>query len=1424
MVARFLSFLIYAVIGLVLLVLALFGIIQTPPGKAVLARLASSLASTPGLAVGIEGISGFVPSDIGVERITLSDDDGVFATISGARLSWSPLALLNRSVDVTALEAAKVEVLRRPLPPPEPSAPPPASSSAPPLLPVRLERLAIGEIVLAEPVLGHAATLGLTASADLSATTRAVALKFELDRRDSPGRVAGTASFAPETRQLDLDLSAEEPTGGLIARAAGMDGLPELTASLKGSGTLDQWDGHLALQAGTIAQASGAAGIRAVPQGHRFTAAIDADISRLLPADLGPLFEGRTELAAAATLDPANRLAIESSSVRAAGFGASVRGGLDLDGGIAELTFQARVPDHARFAALAPGMAWQSGTLEGTVMGKIAAPAVDAHVVATGLSGAGYGTGTLTVDATTRPDAEGNLAVTAEGEAQGLTATEPQVAAALGPTARFQATGLVPAGDTALARLTGLTVHLTGLTARFTGTADQADIDGKLSVERLDLATLVPLIERPLAGQAQFDIGIQASEGLSRLTVTIDGRSQNVVTGVPAADGFFGHATTLTGAIERSGQSAISINNLRMNADGLSFAMDGRLDTTAADLRASLDLADLARLDPRVTGAVKAQGAFSGSLDDLKATAEVSIPSGTAMGKPIQGLTLAFTGNDITGNPSATFRLNGTIAGQPATGSGSFASAPNDRFEVQELDIAIGSARATGDVTVTDASLATGRLILAAPNLADLSPLALTELAGSLNADIGLDISEGRQRVVLKGNAERVAAAGQSVAMARIDATVIDPIGVPALDGTVEVRGANISGQVIENATIRGKGGTDGTDLTVDATVQNTALRAAGRLSRQGDGARLRLDRLSATRGGTTIASTAPANIVYAGGTVTIDRLALNAGGGTATLAGSAGERLDLTADLRAIPLSLAELAAPGLNLSGTLAGNARVTGTPAAPTGNYQLTITRLSTPDVARAGAGPFDITARGDLAGGRATLRSEIRGRYLQALAINGSVPLGAGALDLAIRGGVDLGILNPMLATTGAQVAGNAAVNATVTGTASAPNAGGTIRISGGRYIDSLNGISLDRIEALLTGTQRSVTLTSLSARTANGGGLTGRGNVGLDPAAGFPGRIEIDMANAQLVNSELMRLVTEGRIAVEGAFLNNPRVTGRMVVRALDVNIPDRLPGGVQSLNVRHVNAGARSVPGAGRPGRREPRPADTGIPLDLTISAPNNVFVRGMGIEAELGGDIQLRGTSTAPVAMGGFEMRRGNFDFVGRRLSFTRGRVTFTGTTDPELDFVAETTANDVTARIIVTGPASAPEIDFTSNPTLPQDEILSRLLFGRSVGQLSSGQALQIAQTVAQFSGGGGMLNDVRRSLGVDSLELGTDDAGTGGQVGVGRRLNDNIYLGVRQGTSANSSKVTVDIDVTKNIRLQGATSAGGSAEVGIGAQWDY
>lgn len=1414
------------ILGFVLLTLLLaaagaFGLLQTPPGKALLAHMVSAHVSSPDLKVTIRDITGLVPFDLGVGTVELADRDGPFASVEGAALSWRPLALLRGTFDVTRLTAERIHIARRPVlaPTGSPAASNDGSTFVPP---IRIATLAVGDIVLDEPVIGHAARLALRATADIASLARGLSLDFALERMDQPGSITGKAAYRPQSRELDLDIAAREPAGGLIARAAGLDGLPEIVATVTGAGPIDAWDGHLNLTAGTLAQASGAAGIRAVPNGHRVTFGIDADISRLLPPAIGPLFEGRTELAGAARVDAAGRTTIDSLTAKAAGLNATVNGSVEPSGAL-DLTFEATTPDSARFAALAPGVSWRATRAAGTLKGTASVPAIDARLHADGLAGAGYGAASVNARLVTTPDSAGTLALTVEGDAQGLTAQDPKVAGALGTAGGFSATGTLPAGGQPV--LTGFTMRLDALTARFDGRADAMAIDGDLDVSRLDLAAFAPLAGRPLAGQAALTAKVAASADFARVSLDLKGSARDLVTGIAQVDSLFGSQTQVEGALARDGANALSVRDMKVNTQGLALLVDGRIASDVANLTAKLALDNLARLDPRVSGALSADAAFSGTLDNLGVSAKVSVPDGTAMARPLRNVTLDVTARDITGAPSGSFQLAGDIAGKAARGTGSLTTGADGSRQLSGLDVAIGSVTARGDITLSSAHLATGTLAVAAGDLADISALTLQEASGRLDATVTLDVANGRQRVAAKGDAANIRFAGRSLASARIDATVTDPLGVPLINGTADLKGLDLSGLVVETASIKATGNTAGTDLVVEALAQNTTLRTAGRLSPQPGGAQLRLDRLTASRANVNVTMSAPTTFTLANGAVRIDRLALAAGGGSVTIAGMAGETLDLTVDLRALPLSLVDLVAPGQNLSGTLAGSARVTGPASAPNGNYDLRVARLSNPDIASNGAGPFDIAASGTLAGGRATVRATIAGQHLQGLTVTGSVPVAAGEIELAIRGAIDLAIVNPLLGTTGSHVTGTANVDANVRGTAAAPRAGGTVRISNGRFDDSVNGVALDQISAVLTGTDRTITLTSLTARTTNGGGVTGRGTVALDPAGGFPGRIDIELTNAALVNSDLARLVADGRVGLEGAFLNGPRLTGRITLRALDINIPDRFPGGVQNLNVRHVNASKAFTQKREAQRRTPPTANRNGVALDLVLAAPNNtVFVRGLGVDAQLGGELRLTGTTRAPVTAGGFEMRRGTFDFGGRRLTFTRGRITFAGNSDPELDFIAEASSSDVTARILITGPASQPVISFTSTPDLPQDEVLSRLMFGRSAGQLNAGQAVQLAQTIGQFSGGAGVLNNVRRSLGVDSLDVGTDSTGKGGQVGVGRRLNDNIYLGVRQGTTPGSGRVTVDVDVTKNIRLQGATSANGAAEVGIGAQWDY
>ena len=154
----------------------------------------------------------------------------------------------------------------------------------------------------------------------------------------------------------------------------------------------------------------------------------------------------------------------------------------------------------------------------------------------------------------------------------------------------------------------------------------------------------------------------------------------------------------------------------------------------------------------------------------------------------------------------------------------------------------------------------------------------------------------------------------------------------------------------------------------------------------------------------------------------------------------------------------------------------------------------------------------------------------------------------------------------------------------------------------------------------------------------------------------------------------------------------------------------------------------------------------------------------------------------------------------------------------------MAETRAGDVTARIAVEGLAASPTFAISSTPELPQDEVISRVLFQRAAGGLSSGQALQLAQAIAVLSGGSsGAFESVRRSLGVDSLDV-TTGAGGGPAVGASRYISDRVRLGVRAGASPEESGVSVDVDITRRFKARSEVGADGSTSVGAAYEWEW
>ena len=224
------------------------------------------------------------------------------------------------------------------------------------------------------------------------------------------------------------------------------------------------------------------------------------------------------------------------------------------------------------------------------------------------------------------------------------------------------------------------------------------------------------------------------------------------------------------------------------------------------------------------------------------------------------------------------------------------------------------------------------------------------------------------------------------------------------------------------------------------------------------------------------------------------------------------------------------------------------------------------------------------------------------------------------------------------------------------------------------------------------------------------------------------------------------------------------------------------------------------------------------------MRCPGGVFVRGRGLESEWAGSLTITGTAANPQIQGKIEPVRGSFDFLGKRSVLDQGRIGIQGLKDITIDLTAVYERPGFRALISVSGTPAQPKITLKSDPELPQDEILARVLFNKSTGGLSIGEAAQLASAAAALaSGEPGVLDNLRTAAGLDRLTLGSSEEGGGlGTVEAGRNISENVYVGVEQGTSAAST--VVEVSITDNLKLRSTTSSEGSSRVGARWQWDY
>ena len=228
--------------------------------------------------------------------------------------------------------------------------------------------------------------------------------------------------------------------------------------------------------------------------------------------------------------------------------------------------------------------------------------------------------------------------------------------------------------------------------------------------------------------------------------------------------------------------------------------------------------------------------------------------------------------------------------------------------------------------------------------------------------------------------------------------------------------------------------------------------------------------------------------------------------------------------------------------------------------------------------------------------------------------------------------------------------------------------------------------------------------------------------------------------------------------------------------------------------------------------------------LDVQINAPRRVFIRGRGLDAELGGSVTLGGSTAAILPVGELSLIRGRIDILGKRFTLDEGLARLQGQFVPFVRLVASTTSDGITSSIVVEGNALAPAIRFTATPQLPEEEVLARLLFGRALTSISPFQAAQLAGAVATLAGrgGDGIIARLRQGFGFDDLDLQGDGTGTTA-LKLGKYIGDKVYTDVTIGSDGTST-LSLNLDLTPDVTVRGALGSDGTSGLGVFFEKDY
>ena len=295
------------------------------------------------------------------------------------------------------------------------------------------------------------------------------------------------------------------------------------------------------------------------------------------------------------------------------------------------------------------------------------------------------------------------------------------------------------------------------------------------------------------------------------------------------------------------------------------------------------------------------------------------------------------------------------------------------------------------------------------------------------------------------------------------------------------------------------------------------------------------------------------------------------------------------------------------------------------------------------------------------------------------------------------------------------------------------------------------------------------------------------------------------------------IVLSGFVTAE-EMVENPKIAGDISIDNAEVHLENIRYSSIPALNIVEDSSVRIRKKRAGSRGN-----------LGIDIHIPRQVGVYAPGIETLWKGDMSVLGKIQEPAIKGTLRAFKGQMKILNSELKLDKGEIIFDGSTPiaPIVDLKLAHSGKGVQSYVTLKGLAFHPEIEISSNPYLPSDEVLAHILFARSMTELSDFEKIRLAAVLTSLMGfdvSRGITGTTKNLFGLDVVSIDNKQSAGGEEeisVELGKYLRNNVYVGLEQEVNSQDTAGVLKYEV--NEHLSAGTKVG-TEDSSIGFQWKY